>query len=296
MNIYFIDPTYIKEAAWRPLLKVLKVKRVYSFFAYGELSETLIELIKPITESFYNGQDFNKYTNSCVFWLRAHLEKHVKRVEDEEWECMSIEDKKHYSQWSPFNNLINLDDSNALILLKITTRLDNRPPESRDYYDSEETTVHIASYCLNILHKKLDTYFYSNHVPFISIDPFFFNAYRFRRQWHQFESYLMNIKEKTYSFTGFIKNQINKSAPNDFPLIKKDNGKRYYTSIINDEGVAEAKRIEEIRDEEEEEERKRQEEEDRLYQYGESQRWQDEQDYKYMRRLLIEGGVWDPDD
>ena len=47
MNVYFIDPTYVKSEGWKPLLTFLKVKVAYSFIPKEELPENLISIINP---------------------------------------------------------------------------------------------------------------------------------------------------------------------------------------------------------------------------------------------------------
>ena len=77
MNIYFIDPTYVKSEGWQPLLTFLKVKAVYSFIPKEELPESLILFINPYLKSAYSNQDLKTFSDNCAYWLRAHFEKHI---------------------------------------------------------------------------------------------------------------------------------------------------------------------------------------------------------------------------
>ena len=126
MNVYFIDPTYVKSEAWKPLLTYLKVKGVYSFIPKNELPEVLVSIIKPHIKAAYSPSDIKKYSDNCVFWLRAHFEKHIHLITDdyEDHDEIPEEELKKYGTRSVYKNINNLDDNNCLVLLKLKTSYD----------------------------------------------------------------------------------------------------------------------------------------------------------------------------
>ena len=57
MNVYFINPNYVKPEVWNPLLTYLKVKAAYSFIPKEELPVSLYSIIRPFLKASYSGQD-----------------------------------------------------------------------------------------------------------------------------------------------------------------------------------------------------------------------------------------------
>ena len=82
MNVYFVNPTYVKPEGWKPLLTYLKVKAAYSFIPKDELPESLYSIIKPYLKASYSNQDMKSFSDNCAYWLRAHFEKHIKLLSD----------------------------------------------------------------------------------------------------------------------------------------------------------------------------------------------------------------------
>ncbi len=48
MNVYFVNPTYVKPEGWKPLLAYLKVKAAYSFIPKEYLPVSLLKLLSLI--------------------------------------------------------------------------------------------------------------------------------------------------------------------------------------------------------------------------------------------------------
>lgn len=67
MNVYFIDPTYVKSEGWNPLLTFLKVKSAYSFIPKEELPESLISIISPYLKAAYSNQDLKSFSDNCAY-------------------------------------------------------------------------------------------------------------------------------------------------------------------------------------------------------------------------------------
>ena len=152
MNVYFVNPTYVKPEGWAPLLAYLKVKAAYSFIPKEELPNSLYSIVKPYLKASYSNQDIKKFSDNCAYWLRAHFEKHIRLITDdyENVDDVPEEERKKYSSQSALNNLRNLDEDNCLILLYMESHFD----EEGTIYVDRKLCTHIAQYCLNILHKK----------------------------------------------------------------------------------------------------------------------------------------------
>ena len=127
MNVYFVNPTYVKPEGWAPLLAYLKVKAAYSFIPEEELPDSLYSIIKPYLKASYSNQDLKKFSDNCVFWLRAHFEKHIRLITEDydDIRNASKEDLKKYSSRSALNNLKYLDDNNCLILTKLESAIES---------------------------------------------------------------------------------------------------------------------------------------------------------------------------
>lgn len=102
MNIYFIDPKYIKDVAWMPLLSYLKVKDSLSFIPDNELPNSLKDIIYP---SRFENQGPRGIDN-CSFWLREHLENCVRlKIKDYPDGNVPKDSLKNYSTNSPQHNI-----------------------------------------------------------------------------------------------------------------------------------------------------------------------------------------------
>ena len=244
MNVYFIDPTYVKPEAWRPLLTYLKVRAAYSFVPKEELPETLISIIEPYLRSSYSTQNLKSFSDSCAFWLRAHFEKHIHLVTDDYKDVNSIpkEELKKYSSRSPYNNILNLDSANCLILLKLKSSYDYKgiiqAPECYvDVLQESNLPTHIAKYCLNILHKKHQHSLYQNQSSFVVFNSYFSRVYRYEPRYKSWDYYSIKTKDgRSINLMQQIHRGINAISPIEFPLIEKE-GKKYFTLIRKEEGT-----------------------------------------------------------
>ena len=179
MNVYFIDPQYVKPEGWHSLLSYLKVKAAYSFIPNNELPTNLVLLIKPYLKSSYSIQNYKKFCDNCAFWLKAHFEKHIHLITDDfgsiEKKNIPEEELKKYSSNNALRNIVNLDDDNCLILLNLKSSYDKygniEPPVCYvNELQQHNLITHIAEYCLNILHKKYGHWQYREQSAFICFD------------------------------------------------------------------------------------------------------------------------------
>ncbi len=246
MNVYFIDPTYIKPEGWEPLLKYLKVKGVYSLIPQTKLPASLCSIVENHLKAIYPNQEIKERANFCAYWLRAYFETHIHLITSDYPDVKSApkEELRKYSSLSPFNNL-KLDTENCLVLLELESKYDETGAilapvhtvinPSRYSYEVNIPT-YIAGYCLNILHKVHQHKFYQRQSAFILFDKHFVNTYRYNHDLRKWESYSVLLNEKPHSFTRIIKHRIHNISPNDFPIIDRE-GKKYCTTIISEEGV-----------------------------------------------------------
>lgn len=320
MNIYYIDPTYVKVAVWKPLLDYLQVKAVWSFIPKTNLPPTLLKLVSPYLKNAYNGQDLLRFADYCAYWLRGHIEKHLRVMPGEDnyyfeglgydetsslIDEMSDNEKKQYSLRDPVHNIQFVNDSNCLILIHLKRKIRSCglytylsapiADNEYEYTDYPEIISHISRYTLNILKKKHGSLIYTFQTAFVTFDEFFHSSYLFYIYRKGFEGDLdewepCNLLKNTLSY-------FNETMPQLYPK-KEKNGKVVYTPLIRKEGVmAFIKLLAEERHQREENERlKREEDEENermnLYDTPEDR----ERDYQYYRGLLIEGGIWDRDD
>jgi hypothetical protein len=243
MNVYFIDPQYVKPEGWSPLLTYLKVKAAYSFIPYDELPTELSLLIKPYLKGVYKGQDYKKFCDNGVYWLRAHFEKHIRLLSEDFTDVKKVpkEELKKYSTHSAINNL-RLDDENCLFLLPLDSSYDSHgyitPPTCDANVQGGDLLTYIVRYCTNILHKYHGNYMYNRQSAFISFDKYFVAAYQYVPRIARWEKYEVKLKDKSpKTFTYFINLGIKNLAPVDFPLVEVD-GKRKFTLLRTEEGNA----------------------------------------------------------
>ena len=281
MNVYFVNPTYVKPEGWNPLLDYLKVKAAYSFIPKEELPESLYTIIKPYLKASYANQDMKEFSDNCVYWLRAHFEKHIRLITDdyEDVSLLSQEERQKYSSQSALNNIRLLDEENCLILVKLKSDYDEegKIKEPRLYVNELQDSnlpTHITRYCLNILHKKYGHNQYQNQSAFIAFNEFFSVAYRFVPRYKEWSRYMISLSNgRSFGLMFFVNNGINNLDPNDFPITEVD-GKKSFTLLRTDEGDLRLKKlIEEAKEAE-----KKFEEERRKKNYDDGKSWQDEVD------------------
>lgn len=241
MNIYFLDPTYLKDTAWKPLLSYLKVKSVYSFFTREQLSKALLDNIEQMLFAVSNGNDSKSFADRCAFWLREMIESNVKLLTSDYPNGNCPKDKrKDYTSNSPLNNITMFDNPNCLVLLptKASTYYNGalEAPSTCVSYISLDLATHLSSYCLNILHKKYGHSYYDTHTSFILFDEYFVQSFRYVPKWHKWDEYSITTKNYQHlSFTRRIMIEVSKIAPEYFPVYEQD-GERKLTLLRTDEG------------------------------------------------------------
>jgi len=243
MNVYFIDPSYVKDEAWFPLLTYLKVKAVYSFIPKENLPTSLYSIIRPYLKATYKNQDIVTFANRGVFWLRSHFEKHIRLITDDysNKEKVTKEIRKKYSSGSTLNNIKYIDTENVLFLLFLNTDYnregDIMPPEHNinELQDCNLPT-HIRNYCLNILHKVHQHRQYQFQSAFIVFNEYLSKAYRATTSRQHWEEYILTLENgKRINFMYFINKSVNIIAPKDFPIIE-ENDKRQFTLLRTSKG------------------------------------------------------------
>jgi hypothetical protein len=243
MNVYYIDPTYVKPEGWKPLLTFLKVKTAYSFIPVSELPESLYSIIKLYLKFSYSNQDMKKFADNCAFWLRAHFERNIHLITDEYENVHSVhkDEFKKYSSYSALNNINNLDDENCLVLLKLKSSYEiwgeiTAPECYVDVLQDSNLPTHITRYCLNILHKKYGHNQYQNQSAFVVFDEYFSKAFRFVPKYQKWEKYSLMLKNGgTINFMRSVNIGVKNNSPEDFPL-KDVNGKKYLTRLRTQKG------------------------------------------------------------
>lgn len=258
--VFFIDPIYVEPEAWAPLLSCLKIKSVYSFIPVNELSSELYRNIKPYLRASYSNQDYKSFCDSCAYWIRAHFEKQIRLMDDDGGNLLKIKSRLAY------DNIKNLDDNNALILLHMESTYDYegyiQPPISCvDCLRETNLATHVSKYCLNILRKKYGHKLFDNQSAFICIDKYFYCSYSFVPRY---------MKWERSNFIKIIKRGLNCMYPESFSLFKID-GQMIITALLTDEGSDELRKF-----------------------IGKAT--ERNNDYLRRRRLLFDSGVWDRDD
>ena len=238
MNVYFIDPTYVKQEAWKPLMTYLKVKAAWSFFSKEELPESLYSIIKPYLKSSYSNQNLEKYENQCVYWLKAHFEKHIELITGNYTKYKDIPKEKfnNKSTHSAYYNIQKLDDSNCLILLKLKSSCDSDGNINTRWTYFFDLPTKIAGFCLNFLHKQHGHKYYQYQSSFITIDEYFTSTYSYansHRTWNRYIVYLPDGNKD--SFINCFYRGVNENSPEDFPIREVD-GKKLFTRIRSLEG------------------------------------------------------------
>lgn len=243
MNVYFINPTYVKPEGWKPLLTYLKVKAVYSFIPVEEMDASLYSIIKPFLKASYSQQNMKKFSDSCAFWLRAHFEKYIHLLTEdyEDVNSVPLEELKKYSSSSAFNNIKFLNEDNCLILLKLESSFDEEGTITAPHFfvsdlvDSNLPT-HITRFCINILHKKYGHNQYQKQSAFVVFDEFFTQAFIFNPRKKEWNSYYLHCANGSLSnFMNAVNRGIRDLSPNEFPLIEV-NDKKHFTRLRTDEG------------------------------------------------------------
>ena len=280
MNVYFVNPTYVKPEGWKPLLTYLKVKAAYSFIPKGDIPESLYSIIKPYLKASYSNQNMKTFADNCVYWLKAHFEKHINLITNDfdDLDGITNEIRQKYSSQSAFNNIKYLDENNCLILLNLKSDFDEEgeisyPKFYVDGLQDRNLPTHITRYCLNILHKKYGHNQYQEQSAFITFGEYFHTTYRFVPRYQRWKRYMLKqINGELIGFMSCVNKGIMELAPYDFPLID-DNWKKRYTLLRTEEGEERYKQL--LIDAKEAWNRYK---EMQRYDYNEGDNWQEEVD------------------
>lgn len=250
MNVYFIDPKYVKSKAWEPLLKCLKVNTAYSFIPREQLPEELISIIHPYLTASYSNQDIVSYSNNCAYWLRAHFEMHINLVSKDfkdvndvcDFKKVPLHEWRKYNTNSAYNNIVNRGVENALVILSLNSGIDWRgnieyPKCNVDVLQEQNLPTHIAKYCLNILHKKFKHSMYQAQSAFVMFNEYLTSAYRYMPVSKRWDLCIVKLNNgHQFNLMKPIIKEVHKISPNDFPTEIK-NGKPFLRYIHTDEGA-----------------------------------------------------------
>ncbi|MBQ9547050.1 MAG: hypothetical protein IJU90_07175 [Bacteroidales bacterium] len=244
-----MDYRYIRKDAWKYIVQVLKVEKVFCYFESKELPPNII----GISKVRYKGgkSSIKSFSDSIVYSLANKICPYTKGMSSPE---TSIDPNLYPNSKSmaPRKNLLKTDDPNVLILGKMSKY-------GSPYFEEEgcdelesETALYISRYLCNILKKKLGTSEYSKRICFLMLDFFHRTEYIRRHCTNQYYDDNGNVQFETffewedmrfdYSTTGkhIIKYQtlvlklLHDNFPNEFPLIQNGE-KKQYTSILNKE-------------------------------------------------------------
>lgn len=260
MNVYFIDPKYVKPDSWDPLLKYLKVNVAISFIPKRKLAAELISIIEPYLKYSYSGKNMRIFTNNCVYWLREYFEQNIRLISEDypDIKRMPAEERRKYSSQSPNNNILYFDTRNCLILMDLESNVDYEgsievptcvgdevSPDGMPWF--VDIPTQIASYCLNILHKKYQHNLYVVQSAFILFDKYFSCTYRYVHKAHrgynirevrEWNRCILTFKDgKKVDFLTTVKRGVHNISPANFPIVMCE-GKKMYTRLITDAGYS----------------------------------------------------------
>ena len=169
------------------------------------------------------------------------IERYVTLFKSEyPYEDCPKEIRQNYTTVSPLHNILKFDSPNCLVLLHTKTNPDFYGTHSAPRSDVDldmDLAEYVSKYCLNILHKKYQHYHYNSHTSFVLFDEFLGQSFRYNtitRCWQYYNSF--NKNEDTSGFINRIYKEVNRLAPNLFP-IDEQNGKYKFTLLINEEGA-----------------------------------------------------------
>lgn len=201
MNVYIIDPTFVRIEFWKPLISLLKVKKVYSFFPKSQMPSELYSEIKDMLRGEYRKQNKQKFAESCSFWLRGHLKKYTRLLTDDYPEYKKLMNsgygdipeyiRRYYSSNDALSNIDNLEESNCLVLAKVFSKATEYGVISAPHFYMKELYIkdlptYICHHCLSMLSTDLGTSIFQNQCAFILFDEFFQFGYKYEyenRKW-----------------------------------------------------------------------------------------------------------------
>ncbi len=258
MNVYFVDPKYIRPNGWEPLLQYLKVNVAISFIPKSKLAAELISIIEPYLKYSYSGESLRMFTNNCVYWLREYFEQNIRLISEDypDVKRMPAEERRKYSSQSPHNNILGFDIRNCLILMDLESKVDGEgcievptcvgdevSPDGTPWFVNIPTQI--ASYCLNILHKKYQHNLYFVQSAFILFNKYFSCSYRYVhkarrgssiREVREWNRCILTFKDnKKVDFITTIERGVHALSPDNFPIVDVD-GKKSRTRLVTEEG------------------------------------------------------------
>lgn len=234
MNIYFIDPRYIRPEDTPYLLEVLSIKRVYSYIPKALLPEVMSSSIpKHIKTTYCNNpekqESFYKNTTISICNNIVPLKKENGRLTRPDLDY-GIESKTD----TPYNNLFFKDDFNAIVFATCKTGMGHNgkiyiPRFNFDnscflHEQKKEIATETSKFCLNLLRKQLGTDKYEKRICFIKFDEFLTRSFYFKDgKWNEFN---LKGKDRSYRFISQIAQMLRWEFPEAFP-VKEENGINY---------------------------------------------------------------------
>lgn len=255
MNIYFIDPRYIRPEDTPYLLEVLNIKRVYSYIPKVSLSPIMTSSIPKEIKATYcsNPSKQNTFLTSATISICNNI---LPLKKENSYSVHQDLDKGSESKVdTPYKNLTLKDDFNAIIFATCETGIGdsgyiykpwfNFDKSSPNYDQKKEIATEMCKYCLNILRKKLGTDKYSERICFIKFDEFLTRSFYFKEgKWNGFT--LIKNGKKDYRFISHVSQMLSWEFPNAFP-VKEENGINYLTKTYpTQEALAEYYQLKEI--------------------------------------------------
>ena len=117
MNIYCINPRYVKPSSWPYLIKTLKISKVFSFIKKENILELAISFEGLRCLYIVEGESKQDFIKQCVF----NMANVIKQNTSQGYMDLDRYVKSNYLR--PKQNLLQTDDENILILGDISVPL-----------------------------------------------------------------------------------------------------------------------------------------------------------------------------
>lgn len=220
MNILFIDPNYIEEKSWKYLLKVLKIKSMYSFIPYDEISDSCKNCCENIHKHWIGKeQDKKKFADGIVFSVVNKCKRYVSQIERYIY-IPAFENSK----WYTFkNNITQTEDPNVIVLTK--TSYNTEDGVTFGFADGEEIPTCIARFILNLLKKYNPEYPYYEKICISKVD-LVGNKWKIFRN-NRFIYKTIN-SEKNDNFIGYVNYLLHNGFPEKYPIIDRKYANIFY--------------------------------------------------------------------
>lgn len=228
MNIYFINPLYIRPADTPFLLDILQVKRIYSFIPQNslpiEMTQHLNQLKITYREVSHTMETFFKQTYNKI--LDTITERKTKYYSQRETNNDKYSESKNNS---PIENLNLKKQYNILIIANCRTKMSSTgyiwKPQFKIKDDGkDEIATKIAQYCLNLSKEYLGHNKYEKRICFIKLDEYLVRAYHYQSDiYGKWAPCIYKSNDKKYLFMEWISLLLNQKYPQQFPTIKTEN-------------------------------------------------------------------------